>query len=174
MLFLFSEERAVVVAPALSAIRTVAPASSSCERRNSPRRYLRGEFLRSQLEDAGATVLIADAAGATTTAPLLDRTGIHTVVHLDAMPEGAAGVAYCDLDGDPPPDIEVGPGDILSIIYTSGTTGMPKGCMLSHGYTLPPAARRGRRDSSYPATACSRPFRTSTSASRSTRSCRRS
>jgi fatty-acyl-CoA synthase len=37
------------------------------------------------------------------------------------------------LSNEPPPEVEIGPGDPQLIIYTSGTTGLPKGVILTHG-----------------------------------------
>lgn len=96
--------------------------------------WIRGEFLRYQLDDCGARVLITDQAGLETAAPLLAGTGIERVVLLDGeAPEG--GAAYEDLcAADPVDPVDAAPGDLVSIVYTSGTTSKPKGCMLSNGY----------------------------------------
>jgi carnitine-CoA ligase len=96
--------------------------------------WIRGEFLRYQLNDCGARVLIADRAGFETAEPLLAGTGIEHVVILDEQAP-AGGFRYEDLmAADPVPAADVSPGDLLAIVYTSGTTSRPKGCMLSHGY----------------------------------------
>ncbi len=80
--------------------------------------FLKGEFLRYQLDDAQPAIVVADDAG------------------LAALGDiGREGIRPADLDADePPPNVETLPSDVLSIIYTSGTTGMPKGCMLPYGY----------------------------------------
>ena len=82
--------------------------------------FLKGDFLRYQLDDSSPSVVVADAAG------------------LKALDEiGRKGVEVRTLGGGTPPPIDVGPGDTMAIIYTSGTTGMPKGCMLPYGYHIP-------------------------------------
>jgi crotonobetaine/carnitine-CoA ligase len=96
--------------------------------------WIRGEYLRYQLNDCGARVLIADQAGYETAKPLLAATGIEHVV-LTGGEAAPAGFRYADLlTAAPAGPVTVTPGDVMSISYTSGTTAEPKGCMLSHGY----------------------------------------
>jgi carnitine-CoA ligase len=96
--------------------------------------WIRGEYLRYQLSDCGARVLIADRAGFETAEPLLSGTGIEHVVLLDGEAH-PGGIRYADLlTAAPAGPVAVAPGDVMSISYTSGTTAEPKGCMLSHGY----------------------------------------
>ena len=80
--------------------------------------FLKGAFLRYQLDDAAPSIVVADDAG------------------LDALREiGREGIRPADLVSDEsPPHVETASSDVLAIIYTSGTTGMPKGCMLPYGY----------------------------------------
>jgi crotonobetaine/carnitine-CoA ligase len=105
----------------------------------------KGEFLRHQLTDSGARVVIVQgdfvsrvAAVTSPTLPELravivtgtpDTTIPEVPVHewtmvLDAAPSG------------PPPPLVVGPADLACFIYTAGTTGPSKGCMLPHNYVV--------------------------------------
>jgi crotonobetaine/carnitine-CoA ligase len=100
--------------------------------------FLKGEFLRYQLADCGASVLVTDGPGYAAAAPLLGLTEIKRLVLLDGI-EGDGAVeatSWADVAAStaPAPTGDPGSGDLVSLIYTSGTTGLPKGCMLSHGY----------------------------------------
>jgi crotonobetaine/carnitine-CoA ligase len=115
--------------------------------------YLKGEFLRYQLNDCGANVLITDDAGYRAAEPLLDQVGIEHVVLVDPIPSDAklAGrtrlLHYSELietSGALAVD-DITQHDLCAIIYTSGTTGYPKGCMLSHGYFTVAAHEFGRQ-----------------------------
>jgi crotonobetaine/carnitine-CoA ligase len=77
--------------------------------------FLKGEFLRYQLDDCEPKAVIADEAGA------------------NALREIGRSATQLELDGDAP-DVVCDPSDPMAIIYTSGTTGMPKGCVLPFGY----------------------------------------
>jgi carnitine-CoA ligase len=83
--------------------------------------FLKGEFLRYQLEDAAVSLVVADKEG-------IDALGAteFTAIPADALPEG-----------DSAPEVALTGADTMAIIYTSGTTGMPKGCMLPYGYHAP-------------------------------------
>lgn len=98
--------------------------------------HLRGEFLRYQLTDCGATTLITDGPGAAAVAPILGQTSVRRRVALDEPYQDALPYQELRASGARVPRARLRPADILSIIYTSGTTGYPKGCMLSHGYHL--------------------------------------
>jgi carnitine-CoA ligase len=114
---------------------------------------LRGEFLRYQLADCRARILVADAPGAAMSAGLLAGLPVVTLVLLDGEDADAsheiATVTYRELRTAVPLGGEAGVrmDDLLGIIYTSGTTGMPKGCMLSHGYYV--ASGWGVRDAGW-------------------------
>jgi carnitine-CoA ligase len=101
----------------------------------------KGEYLRHQLSDSGAAVVIAEADYA-------ERVGAIA----DGLPEMQSLVFRGELSQLPPikqrtlhwqeivsdnetdPDVAVGPGDLAMLIYTGGTTGPSKGCMVSHNY----------------------------------------
>lgn len=101
--------------------------------------YLRGEFLRHQLGEPQASIIIADNLGLRQIAPIIQ-----------ALPDLKAVVSVGPCDVSLPIPIEsydallssgataatetVTPDDLSIILYTSGTTGASKGCMLTHGY----------------------------------------
>ncbi len=83
--------------------------------------FLKGDFLRYQLDDASPSVVVADEAGAKALTDIGREATNPDELRSDAKP----------------PDVVIAPGDVMAIIYTSGTTGMPKGCMLPYGYHVP-------------------------------------
>jgi crotonobetaine/carnitine-CoA ligase len=98
----------------------------------------KGEYLRHQLADSGARVLIVEADLAAraerVAGDLADLE--HVVVIGDAQPSVRVPVhRWADLvTADPVPLVTVAPADLATFIYTGGTTGPSKGCMLSHAY----------------------------------------
>jgi crotonobetaine/carnitine-CoA ligase len=102
---------------------------------------LRGEFLRHQIADAGAALVICEtdylpriadvAAGLPDVKLLLLR------APAGASSAGAITVAPLDAhrgEDDTPIATKPRPQDLACLIYTSGTTGPSKGCMLSYNF----------------------------------------
>lgn len=101
----------------------------------------RGEFLRHQIIDSGARILVCedhylervlDIAGQLTgVARVLVRgavpAGIETTLSLQALDDHRGTNAT-------PIETAIAPEDLSCLLYTSGTTGPSKGCMISHNY----------------------------------------
>ncbi|MDI9953278.1 AMP-binding protein [Rhodococcus sp. IEGM 1305] len=102
----------------------------------------KGEFLRHQIADARARLVIAESDYAERI--LAVSQGLPDVAHLYVRgPLPASGrysrLRVADLDdldsGDTrDPGSAPDPSDLSMLIYTAGTTGPAKGCMISHNY----------------------------------------
>ncbi|MBT9475150.1 ATP-dependent acyl-CoA ligase [Polaromonas sp.] len=102
---------------------------------------LRGDFLRHQIADAGAALVICEAG-------YVERIGlvahllaeVRQVLHRGASLEASCGaVPLAALDAhrgsdDTPLPTKPNPWELASLIYTSGTTGPSKGCMISYNF----------------------------------------
>jgi crotonobetaine/carnitine-CoA ligase len=108
----------------------------------------KGEFLRHQIADAGASVVVIEEpyldpiAAVAAGAPALR----HILVRGVATPVPGTQVSTLDehrLGAGELPDVDVAPRDLAALIYTSGTTGPSKGCMCSHNYLVDQGMRLG-------------------------------
>ena len=106
----------------------------------------KGEFLRHQLVDSGATVVVVQGDLA---ARVADVAGPDTpeLAHVVVCAAGGAAPAFgvpvhawdellAGAPTTPVPDPGVRPSDLACFIYTAGTTGPSKGCMLPHNYVV--------------------------------------
>jgi crotonobetaine/carnitine-CoA ligase len=104
--------------------------------------FLKGEFLRYQLDDSQASTLVVDAPGWEAAAPLLEHLPeLKRIIAMDDLGDVPAGldvIPWARLAGStaPVPTPDLTPSSLHAILYTSGTTGMPKGCMLPHGWYM--------------------------------------
>jgi carnitine-CoA ligase len=105
----------------------------------------KGEFLRHQLTDSGARVVIVqgDFASrvAVVTHPTLPELRVVIVTGepdtpIPDVPVHAWTTVLDDAPDGPPPPAGVAPADLACFIYTAGTTGPSKGCMLPHNYIV--------------------------------------
>ncbi len=103
----------------------------------------KGEFLRHQVADAGARLVILEADYVSRITAVWDAIPtLAEVVHrCDAVPDDTAAgnrrITALDshrLDDGPLPTPDIAPRDLAALIYTAGTTGPSKGCMVSHNY----------------------------------------
>ena len=102
---------------------------------------LKGDFLRHQVADADATVLIAESDYAERMTGIADQLPVlQTIVYRGEHPgpnHSKQLIPWSELlsADESEPQVEVAPGDLAMLIYTGGTTGPSKGCMMSHNYT---------------------------------------
>jgi crotonobetaine/carnitine-CoA ligase len=102
--------------------------------------FLRGDFLRHQLERTGPAVYITDEAGLRLLNPVLpDLANSPRLVLVGGaeddsdLPPAVDYAGWEAVAGVPEP-VEIDPSDICAVIFTSGTTGPSKGCTITHGY----------------------------------------
>ncbi|CAN7759789.1 ATP-dependent acyl-CoA ligase [Pseudorhodoferax sp. LjRoot39] len=102
---------------------------------------LRGEFLRHQIADAGAAVVVCEADYLERIAAVAQGLPqAQLILHRGSMAAGLpSGVAYAPLDAhrgndDTPFERKPEPSELACLVYTSGTTGPSKGCMLSYNF----------------------------------------
>lgn len=102
---------------------------------------LRGEFLRHQIADAGAALVLCEAdylpriAQVASGLPAVQRVLYRgDLGSADAGTLPVAALALHRGESDTPFDIKPAPGELACLIYTSGTTGPSKGCMLSYNF----------------------------------------
>jgi crotonobetaine/carnitine-CoA ligase len=100
----------------------------------------KGEFLRHQLNDCGATVVIAEADYALRVVEVQDGlSSVKTLIQREGEMVQTSQLRVMALDdifassGEPLADPNL-PTDLAMLIYTAGTTGPSKGCMISHNY----------------------------------------
>jgi crotonobetaine/carnitine-CoA ligase len=102
---------------------------------------LKGDFLRHQVGDAGAAVVIAESDYADRVAAIAEKLPeLTTLIHRGDIPTVTLDrtlLSWSELLSDDynEPDVQVMPHDLAMLIYTGGTTGPSKGCMVSHNYT---------------------------------------
>jgi crotonobetaine/carnitine-CoA ligase len=100
----------------------------------------KGEFLRHQLNDCGATVVIAEADYAQRVVEVQDGLStVKTLIQREGEMVQTSRLRVLALDdifassSEPLADPNL-PTDLAMLIYTAGTTGPSKGCMISHNY----------------------------------------
>lgn len=93
------------------------------------------------LANAGARIAVVEEQFIDRISPILEKTGLMTLVSLDGT-SGTLSLADLEDLGDSLDfDFEaawrdVQPADLVTLVYTSGTTGPPKGVELTHGGML--------------------------------------
>lgn len=98
----------------------------------------RGEFLRHQITDSAARLVICETHYAERVVAIeAQLPEVARLIHRGPAPQLQTGFELLGFDTLPsddasPPAVDVRPGDLACLIYTSGTTGPSKGCMLCH------------------------------------------
>jgi crotonobetaine/carnitine-CoA ligase len=108
----------------------------------------KGEFLRHQVADAGARVVVAESDYAERLLQIAEGVpALTSIVYRGDLPAAPSGddialVPFRDVSSSTPlaEPVEVRPSELSMLVYTSGTTGPSKGCMLSHNYVCNVAA----------------------------------
>jgi len=102
---------------------------------------LRGEFLRHQIADADAAIVICEAGYLERIAAVAGGLpAVRRVLHRGTAPQSVPGALKIEpLDmhrgsDDTPIERKPDPADLACLVYTSGTTGPSKGCMLSYNF----------------------------------------
>jgi len=100
---------------------------------------LKGEYLRHQVGDAAASVVITELDYVQRIFDIADELPNleHVVVRGTAPESSPCSVTSLDAltpDSGLAEPVAVAPRDLAMLIYTSGTTGPSKGCMISHNY----------------------------------------
>ncbi len=99
----------------------------------------KGDYLRHQLHDSGARILVVHQDYLDRALAIIDEVPAleHVVVIGSALPSGAQAFhSWTDVsqsDRTRPTHVAK-PSDLGTFVYTGGTTGPSKGCMLSHHY----------------------------------------
>ncbi|MGK2286373.1 AMP-binding protein [Pedomonas sp. V897] len=110
----------------------------------------RGEFLRHQVHDTEAEVVISDPHYLERFVQIADGIPCVKIIlcrNLTETPDCHIPIRSLDEyrgNDTSPTGIEVKPSDLAALLYTSGTTGPSKGCMISHNY-LAAVGRINRR-----------------------------
>lgn len=97
---------------------------------------LTGAGTGAMVDDCGARIVVADAAGLAALDGVAHGLGA-TVVGLDETDDPPRGVTFAAWRGpDRDPGVPAEPGHVAFQLYTSGTTGRPKGAMFANGTNL--------------------------------------
>ncbi len=102
----------------------------------------KGEFLRHQLGDSGAKLIVTEGHYADRVTALTgDLPELERLLYRGAAPAVKGGLRVdpftkADSDDESALGVAAGPGDLAALIYTSGTTGPSKGCMLGQNALL--------------------------------------
>jgi crotonobetaine/carnitine-CoA ligase len=100
----------------------------------------KGEYLRHQLADCGAKLVVVEADYASRVVDVAEGAPALTRLVVRGGPPPVAGslqvlpLEALRVENGRPVDSAAKPGDLAMLIYTSGTTGPSKGCMIPHSY----------------------------------------